>query len=414
MQYGLIGERLGHSFSREVHALLGDYPYELLELPPEAVDDFMRARDFAAINVTIPYKSTVIPYLDGIDDAARAIGAVNTVKREGEKLYGYNTDFAGLSDLVQRTGVDLRGLTVLILGSGGTAKTAQAVCRHLGAREILTVSRTAGEGVITYAEAYEKYADADFILNATPVGMYPNQDASPIDLSRFPRVRGVVDVIYNPARTDLVLAARARGIPAEGGLYMLVAQGVHASAIFTGKPIPLEQAEEVFLTLAREKENIFLIGMPGSGKSTVGRRLAVTLDRPFIDVDEEITREIGKPIPAIFEEGGETAFREIEARVLRALCLHTRGAVIATGGGAILREGNVHAMRRVGRIYFLDRDIANIQPSGDRPLSRDRAALAARYRERYPLYLQAADRHLPPDEDIDRRIETIRKDFFTL
>ena len=414
MQYGLIGERLGHSFSREVHALLGEYPYELLELPPEAVGDFMRVRDFEAINVTIPYKSTVIPYLDGIDDAARAIGAVNTVKRVGDKLYGYNTDFAGLTDLVRRTGVDLRGLTVLILGSGGTAKTAQAVCRHLGAREILTVSRTAGEGVITYEEAYAIHADADFILNATPVGMYPKQDATPIDLSRFPRLSGVVDVIYNPARTDLLLAAKARGIPAEGGLYMLVAQGVHASAIFTGKPIPPERAEEVYRTLAREKENIFLIGMPGSGKSTVGRRLAGTLDRPFIDIDEEITREVGKDIPTIFEESGEAAFRDIEARVLCEVCLHTRGAVIATGGGAILREGNVHAMRRVGRIYFLDRDIANICPTGDRPLSRDREALAARYRERYPLYLQAADCHLAPDEDMSHRIETIRKDFFSL
>ena len=414
MQYGLIGERLGHSFSREVHALLGDYPYELLELSPEEVGDFMRARNFEAINVTIPYKSTVIPYLDGIDDAARAIGAVNTVKRVGNKLYGYNTDFAGLTDLVQRTGVDLRGLTVLILGSGGTAKTAQAVCRHLGAREILTVSRTAGEGVITYAEAYEKHTDADFILNATPVGMYPNQDASPIDLSRFPRLLGVVDVIYNPARTDFLLAAKARGIPAEGGLYMLVAQGAHASAIFTGKPIPSKKVEAVYRALAREKEHIFLIGMPGCGKSTVGRRLAKLLDRPFIDVDEEITREAGKPIPAIFAEGGETAFRDMEARVLREVCLHTRGAVIATGGGAILREENIHAMRRVGRIYFLDRDITNIRPSGDRPLSRDRESLAARYRERYPLYLQAADCHLLPDEDIEHRIETIRKDFFTL
>ena len=414
MEYGLIGERLGHSFSREVHAALGDYPYELLELAPDAVDGFMRARAFEAINVTIPYKSTVIPYLDEIDDAARAIGAVNTVKRVGDRLYGYNTDFRGLCDLVGRTGVDLHGLCVLILGSGGTAKTAQAVCRHLGAKEILTVSRTAGEGVITYADAYEKYTDADFILNTTPVGMYPKQDATPIDLSRFPRLLGVVDVIYNPARTDLLLAARARGIPAEGGLYMLVAQGVHASSIFTGKPIPPEKAEQVYRILAREKENIFLIGMPGSGKSTVGRRLAAVLGRPFLDIDEEIVRAVGKDIPAIFAESGEAAFREIEARVLRETCLHTRGAVIATGGGAILREENVHAMRRVGRIYFLDRDIANIRPTADRPLSRDREALAARYRERHPLYLQAADCHLAPDEDIDRRIESIRKDFFAL
>lgn len=411
MKYGLIGERLGHSFSREVHARLGDYPYELVELAPEEVDGFMRTHDFQAINVTIPYKSTVIPYLDRIDEAARAIGAVNTIKRVGDKLYGYNTDFVGLCDLVQRTGVDLHGLTVLILGSGGTAKTALAVCRHLGAREVLTVSRTAGEGVITYDEAYGKYAHAEFILNATPVGMYPKQDACPIDISRFPRLRGVVDVIYNPARTDLVLAARERGLPAEGGLYMLVAQGIHASAIFMDAPIPPERAEEVFRSVQNEKENIFLIGMPGCGKSTVGKRLAAMMDRPFLDIDDLIVEKTGKSIPAIFAEVGEAGFRGIEEDVIRETAGHTRGAVIATGGGAVLREANVHAMRRVGRIYFLDRDIDCIRPTDDRPLSRDRAALEQRYRERYPIYCRVADLRVFGDESIEGRAETIRKDF---
>lgn len=413
MQYGLIGEHLGHSFSREVHARLGDYPYELRELVPEAVDGFMRAHEFDAINVTIPYKSTVIPYLDSIDDAARAIGAVNTIKRVGDRLYGYNTDFAGLSDLVRRTGVDLRGVTVLILGSGGTAKTAQAVCHHLGAARVITVGRVAREGIISYEEAYAHYADAEFILNATPVGMYPNQDACPIDISRFPRLLGVVDVIYNPARTDLVLAARERGLPAEGGLYMLVAQGIHASAIFTGNPIPPERAEEVFRDVQNEKENIFLIGMPGSGKSTVGRRLATLMGRPFLDTDDLIVEEAGMPIPEIFAARGEAGFRQLEEEVIRKTALHTRGAVIATGGGAVLRGANVHAMRRVGRIYFLDRDIACIRPTGDRPLSRDRAALEQRYRERYPIYCRAADVHIRPSESIEGRADTIRKDFLS-
>ena len=411
MQYGLIGERLGHSFSREVHARLGDYPYELVELAPEEVDGFMRARDFRAINVTIPYKSTVIPYLDRIDAAAQAIGAVNTVKRVGDKLYGYNTDFAGLCELVQRTGVDLRGLTVLILGSGGTAKTALAVCRHLGAHEVLTVSHTVGEGVITYDEAYAAYAHAEFILNATPVGMYPKQDACPIDISRFPRLRGVVDVIYNPARTDLVLAARERGLPAAGGLYMLVAQAIHASAIFMDAPIPTERAEEVFRSVWNEKENVFLIGMPGCGKSTVGRRLAAMMDRPFLDIDNLIVEKTGKPIPKIFAAEGEAGFRLIEEDVIRETAGRTRGAVIATGGGAVLRDGNVRAMRRVGRIYFLDRDIDCIRPTDDRPLSKDRAALLARYRERYPIYCRVADRRIFGDESIESRAKTIRKDF---
>ena len=414
MQYGLIGERLGHSFSREVHARLGDYPYELCELPPDGVEAFMRARDFLAINVTIPYKETVMPYLDGIDEDARAIGAVNTVRRVGDRLFGYNTDFAGLSDLVRRTGVDLCGLSVLILGSGGTSKTARAVAHALGAREVTVVSRQAGEGSVSYEDAYARYAHAEFLINATPVGMYPKQEASPIDLSRFPRLCGVVDAIYNPLRTDLVLDARARGIPAEGGLYMLVAQGIHASEIFFDKPIPEEMACEVFRSVQCEKENIFLIGMPGCGKSTVGRALAEALDRPFIDTDEAIVQHTGMPIPDIFREKGESGFRDVEQEVIREIALHTRGAVIATGGGAILREANLRAMRRTGRLYFLDRDIKNIKPTPDRPLSMDREALAARYRERYPLYSAAADVILPPDEDISRRVETIRKDFLSL
>ncbi len=413
MQYGLIGEHLGHSFSREVHARLGSYPYELKELPPDAVGAFMQAAEFDAINVTIPYKSAVIPYLQEIDEAARLIGAVNTVKKRDGKLYGYNTDFAGLCDLVRRTGVDVAGKTALILGSGGTAKTARAVLSHLGAARVITVGREAKEGVITYKEAYCDWAGADFILNATPVGMYPAVDASPIDISRFPNLLGVVDVIYNPARTDLVLAARERGIPALGGLYMLVAQGVHASAIFQDVSIPPETAEDVFRAVQQEKENIFLIGMPGCGKSTVGRKLAEGMGRPFIDTDAEIVIRAKKSIPKIFKEDGEAAFRDLEESVVHDICLGTRGAVIATGGGVPLRHANLHAMRRVGRIYFLDRDLDNIRPTPDRPLSMDREALNARYRERYPLYRAAADCTLPPDEDIARRVETIRKDFLS-
>ncbi|MBO7763299.1 MAG: AAA family ATPase, partial [Clostridia bacterium] len=318
---------------------------------------------------------------------------------------------AGLSDLVRRTGVDLRGLSVLILGSGGTSKTAQAVCAALGAREITVVSRRAEKGAVTYEEAYERYAQAEFILNATPVGMYPKQDATPIDIARFPHLRGVVDAIYNPLRTDLVLAARKRGIPAEGGLYMLVAQGIHASEIFFDKEIPAEKADEVFLSVQAEKENIFLIGMPGCGKSTVGRALAKKLGRPFFDTDEAIVQHTGMAISDIFREKGEAAFRDIEEKVIGGIALHTRGAVIATGGGAILREANLHAMRRVGRLYFLDRDIAKIRPTPDRPLSLDREALAARYRERYPLYCAAADVILPPNENISHRVQAIRKDF---
>ena len=411
MQYGLIGERLGHSYSPEIHARLADYTYELCELPPQAVGPFMQAREFSCINVTIPYKTAVMSYLDEIDEAARAIGAVNTVKRVGDRLYGYNTDFAGLSDLIDRVGVPLAGRTVLILGSGGTAKTALAVCRARGAKEIVTVGRTAKDGVISYEEAYARYAHAEYIINATPVGMYPNEDACPVALSRFPSLLGLCDAIYNPLRTDLVQAARVRGIPAEGGLYMLVAQAVHAVSIFTGKPVSRAEADGVYRAVLQEKENIYLIGMPGCGKSTVGRALAAKMGRPFFDSDEEIVRAAGVDIPTIFATEGEPRFREREADAIAALAHTARGAVIATGGGAVLRGENLHRMRRSGRIYFLDRALENIRPTGDRPLSSSKDALARRYEERYPIYCAAADLRVAVDESIEHSVETIRKDF---
>ncbi len=413
LKYGLIGEKLGHSFSREVHAALGDSDYRLVEIAPTELDSFMRERRFEAINVTIPYKTDVIPYLDSIDDAARAIGAVNTIRRVGDKLCGYNTDFAGLCDLIRRVAPDLSGKKALILGSGGTAKTARAVLTHLGAGEILTVSRTARDGVIDYAAAYRDHSDAEFIINATPVGMYPAQDACPIELSAFKRLGGVVDVIYNPLRTNLILTAKSLGIPAEGGLYMLVSQAIHAREHFTGKKIPEALAESVFRSIKQSKENIVLIGMPGCGKTTVGRKLAKELDREFIDTDDIIVEREGRLIPEIFASEGEAAFRDIESAVIRDITLRSRGAVISTGGGAVLRPENVNALRRVGRIYFLDRDIENIKPTEGRPLSRDREALARRYRERYPVYCTSADVRLEPDEELKRRVETIRKEFFS-
>ncbi len=413
LKYGLIGEKLGHSFSPEVHAALGDRDYRLVELAPTELDGFLRERRFEAINVTIPYKTAVIPYLDAIDGAAAAIGAVNTVCRVGDKLYGYNTDFAGMCDLIRRVTPELSGKKALILGSGGTAKTARAVLAHLGAREILTVSRAPKDGVIDYATAEHDHTDADFILNATPVGMYPELDACPIDISNFDRLCGLVDVIYNPLRTDLVLEAKKRAVPAEGGLYMLVSQAIHAREHFTGHAIAPELAESVFASIRQSKENIVLVGMPGCGKTTVGRKLAQSLDRPFIDTDELIVKDIGRSIPEIFSQRGEEAFRDIESEVIRRSCKSTRGAVIATGGGAILRAENIRALRRVGRIYFLDRELENIKPTDGRPLSRDREALKARYAERYPLYLASADAVIAPNEELHSRIEAIRKDFLS-
>ena len=412
MKYGLIGSKLEHSYSPELHAAFGDYDYQLCELSAEELYPFFQKKDFQGINVTIPYKIDVLPYLYDVDDTALAIGAVNTVVNRNGELYGYNTDFFGLTSLIHRIGVPLAGKSVLVLGSGGTSCTACNVAIAEGAREVHVVGRTARRIVITYEDAYARYADAEYIINTTPVGMYPNEDACPIDLARFPKLEGLADAIYNPLRTELVLSARARGIPAEGGLYMLVAQAAEASRIFTGVPIADAKIDAVFAELERKKENIYLVGMPGSGKSTVGKLLAEALDRPFFDTDAELLLQSGeKDISTIFATKGEAAFRDLESRVVCGLAGTKRGAVIATGGGAVLRPENVRAMHRSGRVYFLDRPLDDIKPTSDRPVASDREALAARYKERYHLYLSSAHVHVPVMGDARSVAEEIRKDF---
>ena len=269
-QYGCIGKKLTHSFSKEIHAKLADYDYELIELTEEEIAPFFEKRAFAAINVTIPYKQTVIPYLDSISPVAQRIGAVNTIVNKDGKLYGYNTDYYGMKALVERVGIDLNGRKVLILGTGGTSKTAQVLAADLGAGEVLTVSRKKTEAYITYEEAVCDHSDAQVIINTTPSGMYPNCEDKPIDIANFPKLEGVIDAVYNPLRTNLVLDAQERGIKAEGGLYMLVMQAVVAVEHFLDTAIPKETADRVFASIYASKENIVLTGMPGSGKSTVG------------------------------------------------------------------------------------------------------------------------------------------------
>ncbi len=392
MQYGLIGAKLGHSFSPEIHALIAPYLYELQELPEADLGAFMDKREFCGVNVTIPYKTEVIHYLDEIDPRAARIGSVNTVVNRDGRLYGYNTDYDGMAYLVRSIGVDVQGKKVLILGSGGTSLTALALMTDLGAGTVLRVSRTAHEAdTVTYEEVYAHHTDAVVIVNTTPVGMYPHPDGMAVDPARFPYLAGVIDAVYNPLRTALVEAAMARGIPAIGGLGMLVAQAVRASELFTGQSYPDSRIEEILSVMTRRKEHIILIGMPASGKSTVGRIAAETLGRPLIDIDTEITVAAGCDIPTIFRESGETVFRDLEAEVLaRVLFTHT-GCVVATGGGAPLRQENVAAMHRTGRICWLDRPLELLSPTSDRPTASDRDALAARYRERYEIYRAAAD-----------------------
>ncbi len=416
MKYGLIGERLPHSFSKEIHALCAPYDYELCELGPAAVDGFMRAAEFEAINVTIPYKRTVIPYLDEIDPRAEAIGAVNTVVNRGGRLCGYNTDFYGLLALIRRENIEISGKKVMILGTGGTSHTAHAVAEALGAAKILTVSRTPKkEGEISYFEAENAHADAEIIINTTPVGMFPHPEATPINIEYFPHLCGVIDAIYNPLRTELVMSARERGIAAAGGLYMLVAQGVLASRVFLGDDIELamcdtataELCESVYKKILSDKENIVLTGMPSSGKSTVGRALSKKLGRELFDLDAEIVRAANMPITGIFEKFGEEHFRELESDVIRQIAGEKTGAVIATGGGAILRPENVRALKKSGRIYFIDRAPEHLMPTADRPTASDREAILRRYRERYEIYCSTADQRVATDECIENTVKTI-------
>ena len=418
MKYGLIGEHLPHSFSKEIHAKIADYTYELYEIAREDLDSFMKKKDFIAINVTIPYKKDVIPYLSEIDENAKRIGAVNTIVNRGGKLYGYNTDFFGMSALIRRIGVDLAGKKVAVLGTGGTSNTAVAVCEALGAGKALVVGRTAKNGVITYDDLYRDHTDVEYIINTTPCGMYPYPDgangiaATPVDLSVFPALLGVMDAVYNPLRTNLIMEAKEKGIPAEGGLYMLVAQAVVAAEKFMGKSVDPAITDRIFDEILASKENIVLSGMPGSGKSTVGKYLAEVLQRKFIDTDEQIVRQTGKEITEIFAEVGNDGFRKIEAEVISRVSSENSGAVIATGGGAILRDDNVRALRRNGRIYFLNRPIENIVPTADRPLALDRAALEARFRERYARYLSTCDREIKTVESPSETAKMITEDFF--
>ena len=390
MKYGCIGEKLPHSFSKTIHEKLGPATYDLIELKPEEVAPFLTKKQFRAINVTIPYKQAVIPYLDYISETAHSIGAVNTIVNHGGMLFGYNTDFYGMTALIGKLGLKLTGKKVLILGTGGTAKTAAAVCRALSAAQILKVSRTPTEGNVSYQQACNEHADARIIINTTPVGMFPRTDASPLDTTRFPYLEGALDAVYNPLATRFVQAAKKQGAKAEGGLYMLVAQAVKAYELFNGVSLPEETLDSVYGQVLCEKQNIVLTGMPGCGKSTLGKILAKRTGRPFFDTDNENVKAAGKPIPQIFEEDGEAHFRDLETQAIRTLSVRS-GVIIATGGGAVLRDENIDLLKQNGRIYFRDRPLRYLLPTESRPLAASREAIETRYRERIGTYRKTAD-----------------------
>lgn len=393
MKCGCIGKKLTHSFSKEIHAMLADYSYELMELTEEQIPVFFARKDFDAINVTIPYKQTVIPYLDCVSDVARKIGAVNTIVNRNGRLLGYNTDYYGMKALLEKAGVCVNGKKVLILGTGGTSKTARVLTQDLGAADILLVSRRTSENTVTYAEAVQYHADAQVIINTTPCGMYPDCDAAPIDLAAFPALEGVIDAVYNPLCTNLILQARSRGVKAEGGLYMLVMQAVVAVEKFLDKTIDKTEADRVFAQILAAKENIVLIGMPGSGKSTVGRLLNVP-GFDFIDTDAEIEKRCGCSIRQLIEEKGEKYFRDLESAVISDVSSAGQ-RIIATGGGAVLREENVRRLRRNGKLYFINADLGRLRATGDRPLANTEEKIKNLFAQRSPIYHAAADVIVP-------------------
>lgn len=418
MKYGLIGERLSHSFSPELHSRLAGYDYELCELGEQELGAFMRARDFCGINVTIPYKASVIPYLDWISEEAARLGSVNTVVNRGGRLFGYNTDILGMRELISHVGADIRGKKVLVLGTGGTARTAAFCARDLGAMEIFLISREPSSHtdlpfpVIDYATAYGEHSDADIIINATPVGMYPNTKECPIELEGFSRLSAVIDAIYNPLRTRLITEAHRLGIRAEGGLYMLVAQAVYASALFLGIEPRHEDIGRLYSELLREKENIVLIGMPTSGKTTVGRILSQELGRELCVTDDIIERELGYTISEYFEHHSESEFRDLEARVINEVSARS-GVIISTGGGCILRTENIEALRSTGRIYFIDRSVGKLFPTDNRPLARTRSDVERLYRSRYMIYRSLCDIRIDGDATPTEVARQIREEFFS-
>lgn len=413
MKYGLIGEHLGHSFSKQIQTRIAeienvkDYDYQLVELDKEEFKEFMEKKDFKGINVTIPYKKDVIPYLDEMDESAKAIGVVNTIINVDGKLKGYNTDFGGFLYMVKAHNVHMEGKKVLIIGNGGACAAVKAVCKHENAKDIVIVSRSANRGAISYDEMYTSHLDADIVVNTSPVGMFPNIVNAPIDVSWFHKLECVLDVVYNPILTRLCFEAQEADIKRVIGLEMLIAQAKYAFEIFENMSFDDSIIDEIKKEMLKDRCNIVLIGMPSAGKTTIGKMLEEKLGKEFFDLDDMIIAKAGKSIPEIFQESGEAGFRAIETEVaIEASKMNNK--IIATGGGVVKHKVNMDFLRLNGITIFIDRDIDKLISSDpNRPLSSSKQALQQMYKERYPLYQKYATYVAVNNANIDETVDDI-------
>lgn len=401
LKCGLLGEKLGHSYSPQIHSMLADYEYKLFEKSPEELEDFLKSGEFDGLNVTIPYKKSVMPYCAELSPTAAQIGSVNTIVRRSDgSLYGDNTDAFGFENLIVHNGIEVKGKKALVLGTGGASVTAQAVLKNLGASEVVVISR---RGEDNY-ENIAKHADAEIIANTTPVGMYPNNGKAAVDLAQFPKLSGVLDVVYNPARTALLLQAEKLGIPCAGGLYMLVSQAKRSCELFTGKSIPDSEIDRIERVLSHQMQNIVIIGMPGSGKTAVSTMLAERLGRKIFDTDTIVSEKAGVTIPEIFAAQGEAGFRKLETEATAEVG-KLSGNIISTGGGVVTVADNYELLHQNGVILWIERDTNKLARDG-RPISLS-SDLNELYAARLPLYERFADIKADNNGDINDTVNAI-------
>lgn len=401
LKCGLLGEKLGHSYSPQIHSMLADYEYKLFEKSPEELEDFLKSGEFDGLNVTIPYKKSVMPYCAELSPTAAQIGSVNTIVRRSDgSLYGDNTDAFGFENLIVHNGIEVKGKKALVLGTGGASVTAQAVLKNLGASEVVVISR---KGEDNY-ENIAKHADAEIIANTTPVGMYPNNGKAAVDLTQFPKLSGVLDVVYNPARTALLLQAEKLCIPCAGGLYMLVSQAKRSCELFTGKSIPDSEIDRIERVLSHQMQNIVIIGMPGSGKTAVSTMLAERLGRKIFDTDTIVSEKAGMTIPEIFAAQGEAGFRKLETEATAEVG-KLSGNIISTGGGVVTVADNYELLHQNGVIVWIERDTNKLARDG-RPISLS-SDLNELYAARFPLYECFADIKADNNGDINDTVNAI-------